>query len=481
MQTSLTTERLAPEEWRATTRLLPHQAEAVTKLLPSRVGGLFMEMGTGKSRTAIELARLRQRKIDRVIWYCPVSLKTTVAHEIGKHTDCGDGQIHVFDDKTREDTVPPDRFWYVVGIESMSLGARALYAVLQLIDERTLVIVDESTYIKGHWSKRTRRVTQISERARYRLILTGTPITQGVVDLYAQMRFLSPKILGYNSFYSFANNHLVYSTRNRGQIVRTLGYEWIIERIKPYVYQVTKDECLALPDKLYEDRYCRLSPEQKDAYQAAKEEFADDLLRYIDEDSDLSNGIAIFRLFSRLQSIACGIYDGVPIPHNRLGLLSAVLVGVNDSHVVIWAKYRKNVAQIVERIQSEGGVAWGYDGTVPERQRQGLLDNWRRSGGCLVATQSLGSHGLDLTAASTVIFYARGFKYSENIQAEDRCHRIGQTRPVTYISLWADCGIEDRVGDALRRKESALDRLRGEIDKVKKSGRAKLREYILSL
>ena len=480
MQNCLMTEQGVQNEWQAVTSLLPHQVEAVTKLLPSRVGGLFMEMGTGKSRTAIELARLRQRKIDRVIWFCPVSLKTTVDYEIRKHTTCADDDIYVFDHRTQEGTVPADRFWYVVGIESMSLGSRAFFSVAQLMDARTMVIVDESTYIKGHWAKRTRRVTQMSEKARYRLVLTGTPITQGIVDLYAQMRFLSPKILGYHSFYSFACNHLEYSTRNKGQIVRTLNSKWVIERIRPYVYQVTKAECLTLPDKIHIDRYCRLSAEQEDAYEAAKQDFVDDLLRY-DDDRDLSNGIAIFRLFSRLQSIACGIKDGDLIDDYRLNLLAAVVGTVRDSHVVIWAKYRKNVQQIVERLQAEGFSAVGYDGRVPERQRQGLLDGWRRSGGFLVATQSLGSHGLDLTAASTVIFYARGFKYSENVQAEDRCHRINQSRPVTYISLWANCGIEDRIWKALCKKEGALERLREEIDKVKKSGKDKLREYIMAL
>ncbi len=250
--------------------------------------------------------------------------------------------------------------------------------------------------------------------------------------------------------------------------------------IRPYVYQVTKAECLTLPDKIYIDRYCRLSAEQEDAYEAAKNDFVDDLLRY-DDDRDMSNGIAIFRLFSRLQAIACGIKDGELIENQRLNLLAAVAGEASDSHVVIWAKYRKNIQQIVERLQAEGFSAVGYDGRVPERQRQGLLEYWRLSGGFLVATQSLGSHGLDLTAASTVIFYARGFKYSENIQAEDRCHRFGQDRPVTYISLWANCGIEDRIGAALSKKEGALERLREEIDKVKKSGKDKLREYIMAL
>lgn len=164
------------------TNLMTHQREAVAKVLPSRVGALFMDMGTGKSRTTIELANLRAGKIDKVVWFTPVSLKLSVAEEIRKHTDCQD--IYVFDDKTNSRNLPRVR-WYVVGIESMSSSNRVVAAVNKLITTRTMVVLDESSYIKGHNSKRTERLTYICSRARYRLILTGTPFSQGVVDLFA--------------------------------------------------------------------------------------------------------------------------------------------------------------------------------------------------------------------------------------------------------------------------------------------------------
>ena len=466
--------------WETTTQLLPHQVEAVTKMLPSRVGGLFMEMGTGKTRTAIELARLRREKIGRVIWFCPVSLKFTVEYEIQKHTTCSPKDVFVFDGRTREDNVPLDCFWYIVGIESMSLSSRVFYSVAQLVSERCMVIVDEASFIKGPLAKRTKRITLMSERARYRLVLTGTPITQGVVDLYAQMRFLSEKILGYQSFYAFANNHLVYSSKYRDLIIGVRNRDWIIDRIKPYVYQVTKDECLTLPDKIYGNRYCELTSEQRDAYEKVKEDFVEDVLRY-DDERNLENGIAVFRLFSRLQSIACGIYDGAPIENNRLGLFCDVATRVRDSHVVVWVKYRQNLRDVVALLDSMGRKALALEGGVTEKKRQGVLNEWRDRGGFLVATQAVGSFGLDLTAAATTIFYARGFKYAESVQAEDRCHRIGQTRRATYVSLWALCGIEDRIETALRKKENTLERLRRDIEEVKSSRRQKLRDFIMRL
>src|SRR5690606_2158590 len=104
---AMTTERPA---WTCTTELHPYQQEAVAKLLPSRVGALFMDMGTGKTRTAIEFVRIRQNKIDRVVWFCPVSLKETIRAEIIKHTTCPVNAVYVFDDRTNERTVPRDAF-----------------------------------------------------------------------------------------------------------------------------------------------------------------------------------------------------------------------------------------------------------------------------------------------------------------------------------------------------------------------------------
>lgn len=471
-------------EWSATTPLMRHQCEAVEKLSPLRVGALFMEMGTGKSRTVIEFARLRQGKTRRVIWFCPVSLKSTIAYEIRKHTDCRDRDLYVFDHRTREETVPLDRIWYVVGIESMSSSARTVYSLGQLVDDRTFVIVDESSYIKGHRALRTERITLLSEKARYRMILTGTPVTQGIVDLWAQMRFLSPKILQYRSFYSFERNHLVYSKKFPGMVVGVKDYETIVERINPYVYQVTKAECLDLPEKLYEDRSCDLTAAQNEAYRQAKLTFADELL---DEEGEGGWKIstAIFRLFGRLQSIASGRADGGgPIENDRIQLMKAVIEDLDasaENHIVIWAKYRETIRQIRESLVTSEREVHVFDGDVPESQREGVLAGWRKRGGCLVASERVGSHGLDLTAASTVLFFSRSFSYDSNIQAEDRCHRKGQEKPVLYVSLWTRCGIEERIREALSLKENVRDRLRRELDRLKGSGRAKLREYILSL
>lgn len=462
------------------TNLMGHQREAVEKLQPSRVGALFMDMGTGKSLTSIQLANIRASKIDKVVWFAPVSLKLSVAEEIRKHTDCTD--IYVFDDKTSANNLPTVR-WYVVGIESMSASSRVVSAVNQLITEQTMVILDETSYIKGHNSKRTERLTFICARAKYRLILTGTPLSQGVVDLFAQMRFLSPKILGYNSFYSFAANHLEYSDRFPGMIVQAHNTEWLAAKINPYTYQVRKQDCIDLPDKWFSTRWCNLTMEQSYAYGWLKDEFL------MNVDPDDWNSHQLFKLFCGLQQVVSGFY------HERKGkkqwvmheydstrpdLLGEIISEIPaDEQVIIWAKFIYDIEQIEKVLEGSSYVL--YTGKQNEKQKEAAKQAFKAGDvKYFVATPSSGGHGLTLNEASTVIFYDNSFKYSERIQAEDRCHRIGQVKKVHYIDIVCSNTIDERIMSAISDKEWALKSFQKEIDAVKHD-KEKMRELIRRL
>lgn len=498
--------------WQTTTSLLPWQATGVEKVRRSRVGALFMDPGTGKTRTAIELAWLRRDQIGKVIWFCPVSLMETIRHEILKHTDCPPEQVHVFGDRTTQRTLP-QALWYIVGIESMGQSNRVTLAVNALMGEATMVVVDESTYIKGHSAKRTLRITRLCDKARYRLILTGTPLTQGVVDLYAQMRFLSPKILGYNSFYSFAANHLEYSEDYPGMIVRTHNTDWLAAKINPYVYQVTKGECMELPPKLTDSLCFQMTMAQAELYWRAKEEI---LLSAPDD--EMLESYTIFRLFTALQQIVCGFWNRYPdppqppgprsrwwsdedwerwhlvahrrrepelltVPHRRLNTLAAAVAGSDAERVIVWANHQHAIAEIVDRLTHDHGAesVAQFHGCVPQCERDSQLARWRRSARFLVMTQATGGHGLTLNEATHHIFYSNGFKFSERLQAEDRSHRIGQTQPVTYTDLVCLDSIDVRIQKALGDKEDTLHAFRREVDRFKDHDKAKVRELLMKI
>jgi len=438
-----------------------------------------MRMGTGKTRTAIEMVaqRTNREQLTRVVWFCPVSVKATTRHELHKHTDISPASLCVFDERTNLSNLP-QALIYVVGIESMSSSTRVVLAVNELINETTMVIVDESTYIKGHTALCTRRITQMSEIAKYRLIMTGMPISQGVVDLYSQMRFLHWKILGYPSFYRFKRNHLEYSKKYPDVIVRSLNLEQLAAKIEPYTFQITKEEAgLNLPPQLTDAMYFSMTKEQKHWYELAKDEILSSA-----EGREWDTYI-IFRLFTALQQISSGFwnrrlsagkYKLIEFPHERLDTLAAAVQRVPDGEkMTIWCKYHHSVTAVIEMLTASYGrssVA-AYHGRLSEGKREAELNRFRTIEDVrfLCVTPGTGSHGLDFTVAAYGNFYENGFKYLERKQAEDRHHRYPQTQTVTYTDIICENSIDGRIQRALERKENVVAQFKRKLDQVKHS------------
>jgi SNF2 family DNA or RNA helicase len=447
------------------TSLSPYQQKAVDKLSALRVGGLFMEMGLGKTRCAIELVVKRQQRIRRVVWFCPVGLKLTVAAEIEKHTT-GE-RVYIFDDKTDISTMPKDAFWYIVGIETISSSDTKTLAANHLIDADTFVIVDEASYIKGHSSLRTMRITEMSKIARYRLILTGTPISQGYEDLFSQMAFLSTDILGYSSFYTFANNHLEYSIEHPGIITRAHNVSQITSRIEPYTYQVSKADCVDLPDKIYDSIYCSLTDQQWKLYEETKSELL------VEGEVDT---YTLFLLFTRLQQIVSGYTlngDVISeIAENRSQTLCELVARIpQDEKIIVWCKYVYSIEKIA-KLLPESAL---YYGELNTKKRSQSLEKFRSSScNILIATQATGGHGLTLNESRYHIFYENEFKYANRIQAEDRSHRIGQDKNVTYIDIVSNSGIDKRIQQALRKKQNVVQEFKREMKRSKEKASIKL-------
>lgn len=472
-----------------TSKPMAHQRAAFDKMLPSRVGALFMDMGTGKSLVVIMLALARREKISRVVWCCPVSLKRNTARQIFRHTDATDDSVFLFDDQVTDATLP-EAGWVIVGLESIGGSDRVTMALNALVDERTMLVCDESSYIKGPRAKRTRRLTLIGNRARYRLVLNGTPISQGVEDLYAQMRFLSERILGYRSWYSFQRAHIAWSDRFKGKIDHRRGEDYLGARIAPYVYQVTKDECLDLPEKLPATaRYVDLTREQRDLYEQAKRDFEEEAL-YLECGDDDGMGILVYKLFGALHAIANGVIPagfeghGEPIDNAKVDEQVSVLRQLEDRHNVIWCRYQANVEQLAAALADHlpGLPVHCYYGELNERRRDDNLQAWVEHGGVFLATASCGGYGLnELVEARYATFFSNSFKYSERLQAEDRLHRPGQTRNVSYIDLWARCGIEERNEQALIRKGNALVEFRRELKEARHRGKGAVETLLRSL
>jgi len=453
-----------------TTELMEHQAKAVDKLRHVKVGALYMDMGTGKTRTALDLAvrRKKEKRVDCILWLCPVSVKRTIADEIEKHMA---GAVYELLGTSGVRNWAADI--YIAGLESLSQSMSLEFVLLELVEKRKcFVIVDESSLVKNHLAKRTRAIWRLGERSQYKLILSGTPITNNEQDLYSQWYFLDPRILGYNSFYSFAANHLEYDSRIPGRVVRAHNVEHLVNKMSPFVYQVRKDECLELPPKSYSRRYYWMSGDQYWEYKASKDHFFELLERFDDWEGITST--IIFRLFAALQRIVSGktwnwkdIFDN-PLENPRVQLLLETVGDLpKDSKAIIWCKYTHEIDMIAQVLEGYGNEVAKLYGRMTVKQRERELDRFRGKADFLIANKRCGAFGLNLQHANYAIYYSNDFSWDSRRQSEDRIHRVGQNRNVHIIDFICENTIDERIYDSLMKKESLADSFKREIDKMK--------------
>lgn len=429
--------------------LLPHQKEAVEKLSKIKVGALFMEQGTGKTIATLELSRIRleAEKIDRVVWLCPCSAKGNIKREIIKH--CPDEMLGIFT---------------VCGIETLSSSVRANSYLLGLVQEkRCFLVVDESLLVKNPKAYRTERITTLAEKCPYRIILNGTPISRNEADLYAQFYLLDWRILGYKSYWSFSANHLEYD--EYGRLRRVLNTDALAKKIEPYTFQITKKECMQLPEKQYDTRYFYLTDKQQFEYHYAGER----LLYQIDEFKPET----IYRLFAGLQAVISGKYlkfnkkedhyqafemfDN-PTDNPRIKLLMGLL-GEDEEKAIIFCHYESEITQVCGILPE----AVRFDGKIPHKQRDQALQQFAQDKKYLVANRSCAGYSLNLQFCHKIIYLSNDWDLGTRLQSEDRVHRYGQKHDVDIIDICAADTIDEKILDCLRRKESILDSLKAEI------------------
>lgn len=435
------------------TELFPHQIEAVEKLKSIKIGALYMEQGTGKTRTALELIhyRLTQGKINKVLWLCPCNIKEDIKRGVDEHSEGLEGILNIH------------------GIESVSQSDKMYLKLLDYVSTGDVyLIVDESNLVKNHFAKRTERIYQLSLSCKYKLILNGTPISKNEADLFAQWFILDKRILGYGSFWSFSANHLEYD--EYGKPVRCLNVDYLSRKIAPYSYSIKKDECLSLPSKKYYTSYFNLTDEQKWHYNEIK----DILLMNINE----FDSTTIYRLFTALQQITSGrmvIYThplrSAPMFKDPLDnpRIKALLNNIDDEDekTIIWVKFKheaEDISQVLSKIYGKESIALFY-GDIKQKERQSELLRFKNKAKFLIANKVCGGYGLNLQYCCNNIYYNNDFNWATRAQSEDRTHRIGQVNPVSICDICASNKVDERIMSNLWRKENLADSFKKELKK----------------
>ena len=391
-----------------------NQQAAFDKLSKLKVGALFMEMGTGKTKVALDLICSKKHKVDYVIWICPFSTKNEIeAERVKWHSELS---------------------LDIVGCESIGSSDKEYLRLLQLVKtHKTFIVVDESLKIKNGEAKRTQRILKLGEYSEYRLILNGTPLTKNVLDLWTQMQFLSPKILGmpYNVF---KNTYCEYYIRGRlkGLVKKQYNIEHLISLIQPYIFDC---ELELGKQKQYFDYQYRM--DDIEGYEAEKEKLL------------LVPSIDFMAISQCLQAYYCKSAE-------KTAIIGRLISEIND-RVIVFVKFLNSIP--------EGAAAiTGALGTADRRQ---LIENFRAGKTkVLYITYGCGAFGLNLQFCRHIIFADHTFDYALRIQAEARILRIGQESDVKYYSLWCDCGLERLIQKSLAKKTRLLDEVKKEIDKV---------------
>lgn len=446
------------------TKLYEYQSKAVDKLSKLKVGALYMEQGTGKTRTALEIIqnKMNKGKIEVVLWLCPCSVKNNLKEDIIKHT----GEL------------PTENNIIIKGIESLSSSDRLYLQLLELVKNyKVYLIVDESNLVKNKLAIRTERIIEISSFCKYKMILNGTPISKNEADLFAQWYILDWRILGYKSFYSFAANHLEYKTVKlpsgreitTDQIIRVLNVDYLTEKIAPYMYQIKKDEVLKeLKPKQYHMRYFFLDDLQEEEYYETKELF---LFNVVDWRSE-----TIFKLFSALQHITSGkkilsapekrmrtekMYTWENNP--RIQCLKRTLEDIGEDKCIIFAKYQDEINDIALLLQSENKSYIEFTGKISQKKRQENREKFKNDVQFMLANKQCGAYGLNLQFCHNIIFYSNDFDLATRLQAEDRVHRIGQEKTVHIYDICCEYTIDVFIANCLQNKSNLLDSFKKQI------------------
>ena len=468
------------------TKPYEHQEIALKKAFGKKEYGYFMEMGTGKSKVLIDELSLLflEGEVNFALIIAPKGVyRNWVAKEIPQHLS-DDVPHRVIrwvaspnKEQEKEMRSVKDSFFgltiFVMNVESFSTvkGKKAGEWLGGALGTFGLIAIDESTTIKNHKAKRSKNLVKIAGKFKYRRILTGSPITRSPLDIFQQCEFLRPGLLGHESFYSFQGKYAVINRRSMGshafqQIVGYRNLDALTSLLDLYSYRVLKKDCLDLPNKTYTVRYVTLTSEQQKMYRKLRNE-----AMLLLEDGGLVSAPAVITQLLRIQQVMSGHLktdegDMVYFPSNRMVALEEILEE-HDGKAIIWSRFRYDIQQITKRLNDKfgSGTAASFYGGTSDDERASIIKNFQIPEHPLrffVGNPATAGYGLTLTEANLVVYYANDFNLDTRIQSEDRCHRIGQKNPVTYIDLISEGTIDERIVKSLRDKINLSARVLGE-------------------
>lgn len=462
--------------------------------------GYLMEQGTGKSKSFLDksIHLFKLGKIDAIGVLAPNGVhRNWIEIEVPSHVE-GVVPIEVFlwrsdkagtkwfQEAAEKFLRPKPGVLKILAVNTESFqrkGSKAFTYLCRFMKKnRTHLGVDESSTIKTPSATRSREVRKLGKFATARAIMTGTVVTTGPFNFYSQFEFLKPGALGFTNYTAFKAYYAEWKRvpnpsgketfnietrrmdRTIPEIVAYRNLDELKRRVASMSYICRKEDCIDLPPKVPVLRPCEMKDEQAELYKRVRNE----VLIFLKEHRTLTIRASLARMM-RLSQVAGGFVPSdqenkaraIDGPNAKLESLLGLIEEMGDEDkLIIWSRFVPELELITAVINDNyaGGVSRWW-GVIPEATRGIEKDEFQNnpSRRFFVGQQHSGGYGITLTAANQVAYFTNSFSLEARLQSEDRAHRIGQTRSVTYHDIIATGSIDFKILKVLRAQQELAE------------------------
>lgn len=449
----------------------PYQAEAVEAVRDLPYAGVFHEQGLGKTKIAIDIILywLQNGIVDTVLLVTKKTLVANWTRELGQHSFLTP-RIVSSDRNQNFFALNSSARIILTHFEGVGLELKRLKLFQKT--RRVAAVLDESAKIKNPDTTLTKAFFELSPGFTRRLILTGTPVANRPHDIWAQIFFLDQgQSLG-KSFHDFESTldlskKLASDHESRANFETALGSIW--SKIAPFSVRETKDGGrIQLPAKIVENVRSSWEVKQRKMYIQVRDEtrlsVIKDGVRTTDESADILKRLLRLVQVASNPKLVDEAYEGTPGKWETLIDILADIIATNEK-AIVWTSFTENAEWLTRKLVAHNAIV--VHGKLSIEQRNRNIDRFLTKPECkiLVATPGSAKEGLTLTVANHVIFYDRGFSLDDYLQAQDRIHRVSQTKICYVYNLIMEDSVDEWVDSLLEAKRSAAQFAQGDISK----------------
>lgn len=439
------------KDFQVTTELWPHQKDAVAFSNGKEGFMLALEMGCGKSVTAIKIAH--DRNCHRVLVVCPKNVMDVWQSEIAKHTDIDSDYVFLIRGTRNkkiellQESLRCDQSFIIINYDAVWRSGIGNFIMMNLFDKNIdMIITDELHRCKSNDSQVSLFFNKISSLCENRIGLTGTPFHNSPLDIFGQYRFLKPEIYGTNWF-KFMNRYAITRQlpgRKGSFIVGFRNQDDLKQKFEQIAFVVKSEDVLKLPEQIFIERFFELKGGNKKGYK-----------RILKRKEEIKHGGGkqneYLTLFLKMQQMTSGMdVDMNEIYYDRMKALEEIFDDIDTNEpLIIFSRFHHDLDMIKRVAIKIGRKSFEFSGRIKE------IGQWRENvsdGAILIAQIQTAKEGISLTEAKYAIYYSLPLSLGDYQQILKRLHRPGQKRDVTYIHLLAKDTIDEKIMEALKKK-----------------------------